>query len=134
VRPALPSSDPCHLSSNYREVDKTKVVVVESERSDIPLRAESASHATGLGPSTGTVQHATAEDGSHKTGDELASTRHTSTGDTSGASPIGVLFEKSEYALRGTDTHGVIAGTKREFQRCEDEQIHIPGAIQSYGC
>ncbi|OCK81591.1 hypothetical protein K432DRAFT_442245 [Lepidopterella palustris CBS 459.81] len=43
------------------------------------------------------------------------------------------VTERYEYVLLGPDTHGVVSGTRREFRRCEDEQIHIPGAIQSFG-
>ncbi|KAE9986160.1 hypothetical protein EG328_006423 [Venturia inaequalis] len=46
-----------------------------------------------------------------------------------------LITEKHEYAVVGEGDHGVLFGTRgrREFQRCEDEPIHIPGAIQSFG-
>ncbi|OCK77846.1 hypothetical protein K432DRAFT_445052 [Lepidopterella palustris CBS 459.81] len=44
-----------------------------------------------------------------------------------------VYTERCEYALEGEEGHGVISGIRRVFTRCEDEQIHIPGAIQSHG-
>ena len=40
---------------------------------------------------------------------------------------------KYEYAVLEDGSHGVVQGTRRGFTRCEDEPIHIPGAIQSYG-
>jgi light-regulated signal transduction histidine kinase (bacteriophytochrome) len=43
------------------------------------------------------------------------------------------ISEKHEYAVIGDGDHGVLYGTRREFKRCEDEPIHIPGAIQSFG-
>jgi light-regulated signal transduction histidine kinase (bacteriophytochrome) len=47
-----------------------------------------------------------------------------------------LLSEKYEYAVEGHGEHGghgVVQGSNRKFQRCEDEPIHIPGAIQSFG-
>jgi len=44
-----------------------------------------------------------------------------------------LVSDKFEYAILDDGTHGVIHGTRRAFTRCEDELIHIPGAIQSYG-
>lgn len=46
-----------------------------------------------------------------------------------------LITEPHEYAVVGEGDHGVLFGTRgrREFQRCEDEPIHIPGAIQSFG-
>ncbi|TID15183.1 phytochrome-like protein [Venturia nashicola] len=50
-----------------------------------------------------------------------------------------LITEKHEYAVVGEGDHGVdhrvLFGSRgrREFQRCEDEPIHIPGAIQSFG-
>lgn len=44
-----------------------------------------------------------------------------------------LITEKHEYAVVGDGEHGILFGTRREFQRCEDERIHIPGAIQSFG-
>jgi light-regulated signal transduction histidine kinase (bacteriophytochrome) len=44
-----------------------------------------------------------------------------------------LITKKHEYAVVGDGEHGVLFGTRREFQRCEDEPIHIPGAIQSFG-
>jgi light-regulated signal transduction histidine kinase (bacteriophytochrome) len=43
-----------------------------------------------------------------------------------------VLSERFEYVVEDGDIHGTILGNK-QFQRCEDEPIHIPGAIQSFG-
>jgi light-regulated signal transduction histidine kinase (bacteriophytochrome) len=44
-----------------------------------------------------------------------------------------LLSEKYEYAVEGRDGHGIVQSSNRKFQRCEDEPIHIPGAIQSFG-
>lgn len=44
-----------------------------------------------------------------------------------------VLSQRYEYAVLNDGTHGVIQATRDVFTRCEDEPIHIPGAIQSYG-
>ncbi|KAK3395205.1 phytochrome-like protein [Podospora didyma] len=44
-----------------------------------------------------------------------------------------LLSETFEYAIQEDGSHGVIHGTRRAFTRCEDELIHIPGAIQSFG-
>ncbi|KAK3375611.1 phytochrome-2 [Lasiosphaeria ovina] len=44
-----------------------------------------------------------------------------------------LVTDKFEYAVLSDGSHGVIQGTRRAFTRCEDELIHIPGAIQSYG-
>ncbi|KAI9734616.1 MAG: Light-sensor Protein kinase [Cirrosporium novae-zelandiae] len=41
--------------------------------------------------------------------------------------------ERYEYAVVGEDSHGTVKGKRRVFQKCEDEPIHIPGAIQSFG-
>ena len=43
------------------------------------------------------------------------------------------ISNRYEYAVSQDGTHGVVHGTRKAFTRCEDEQIHIPGAIQSYG-
>ncbi|KAK4168293.1 putative signal transduction histidine-protein kinase [Cladorrhinum sp. PSN259] len=40
--------------------------------------------------------------------------------------------ERFEFAVLEDGSHGVIQGRK-QFTRCEDELIHIPGAIQSFG-
>ncbi|OCL13680.1 phytochrome-like protein [Glonium stellatum] len=46
----------------------------------------------------------------------------------------GIVFsETCEYALEEGNIHGVVSGNRQAFTRCEDEQIHIPGAIQSHG-
>ncbi|KAK4452554.1 hypothetical protein QBC34DRAFT_377046 [Podospora aff. communis PSN243] len=44
-----------------------------------------------------------------------------------------LLTDRFEYAILDDGSHGVVQGTRRAFTRCEDELIHIPGAIQSYG-
>ncbi|KAF1998806.1 hypothetical protein P154DRAFT_621496 [Amniculicola lignicola CBS 123094] len=44
-----------------------------------------------------------------------------------------LISETHEYAVSGNSEHGVLHGRRREFTRCEDEPIHIPGAIQSFG-
>ncbi|KAF2795525.1 phytochrome-like protein [Melanomma pulvis-pyrius CBS 109.77] len=44
-----------------------------------------------------------------------------------------VYTECGEYAFTGEQGHGVITGNRAQFTRCEDEQIHIPGAIQPHG-
>ncbi|KAK5659098.1 hypothetical protein OQA88_1188 [Cercophora sp. LCS_1] len=44
-----------------------------------------------------------------------------------------LVSDKFEYAVLDDGSHGVVQGTRRAFTRCEDELIHIPGAIQSYG-
>lgn len=60
-----------------------------------------------------------------------------STAESSGNGPRDgsrkVLSERYEYAVLDDGTHGVIQATRDVFTRCEDEPIHIPGAIQSYG-
>jgi len=58
--------------------------------------------------------------------------------DESGSSPGSddsdlLASDKFEYAVLNDGSHGVVQGTRRIFTRCEDELIHIPGAIQSYG-
>ncbi|PSN69838.1 phytochrome-2 [Corynespora cassiicola Philippines] len=40
--------------------------------------------------------------------------------------------ERCEYAITD-EGHGVVTGKRARFTRCEDEQIHIPGSIQSHG-
>jgi len=44
-----------------------------------------------------------------------------------------LVTDKFEYSIMDDGSHGVVQGTRRAFTRCEDELIHIPGAIQSYG-
>ncbi|KAK0644269.1 phytochrome-2 [Cercophora newfieldiana] len=44
-----------------------------------------------------------------------------------------LLTDRFEYAILDDGSHGVVQGTRRAFTRCEDELIHIPGAVQSYG-
>lgn len=44
-----------------------------------------------------------------------------------------LMSEKYEYAIMDDGSHGVVQGTRQAFTRCEDEPIHIPGAIQSHG-
>lgn len=44
-----------------------------------------------------------------------------------------LVSEKYEYAIMDDGSHGVVQGTRQAFTRCEDEPIHIPGAIQSHG-
>ncbi|KAK3316987.1 phytochrome-like protein [Apodospora peruviana] len=56
-----------------------------------------------------------------------------SSGDGSFSNDISRLTNKFEYALTNDGRHGVMQGTRRAFTRCEDELIHIPGAIQSFG-
>ncbi|KAK1750934.1 hypothetical protein QBC47DRAFT_352484 [Echria macrotheca] len=58
--------------------------------------------------------------------------------DDSGSTPSSessgpLLTDRFEYATLNDGSHGVIQGTRRAFTRCEDELIHIPGAVQSYG-
>jgi light-regulated signal transduction histidine kinase (bacteriophytochrome) len=38
-----------------------------------------------------------------------------------------------EYAVVEGDAQNVVAGRRKAFEDCEEEQIHIPGAIQSFG-
>jgi light-regulated signal transduction histidine kinase (bacteriophytochrome) len=57
---------------------------------------------------------------------------HASGLSSSTAEPV-MLAEKQEYANEGHDKHGIIYESSRRFQRCEDEPIQIPGAIQSFG-
>ncbi|KAA8624047.1 hypothetical protein SMACR_07655 [Sordaria macrospora] len=44
-----------------------------------------------------------------------------------------LLSETFEYAVLADGSHGVIQKTRRAFTTCDEEPIHIPGAIQSYG-
>ncbi|KAK0615220.1 hypothetical protein B0T17DRAFT_511006 [Bombardia bombarda] len=44
-----------------------------------------------------------------------------------------LLSDKFEYAIQDDGSHGVIQGTRQRFTRCQDELIHIPGAVQMYG-
>jgi len=44
-----------------------------------------------------------------------------------------LLTNKFEYAMTESGLHGVVQGTRTAFTRCEDELIHIPGAVQAYG-
>lgn len=47
-------------------------------------------------------------------------------------SPQLAYAEHAEYAFT-EQGHGVVAGKRHKFIRCEDEPIRIPGAIQSHG-
>lgn len=51
--------------------------------------------------------------------------------DSDSSDPL--LTDRFEYSILDDGSHGVVQGTRRAFTRCEDELIHIPGAIQSYG-
>ncbi|KAK3489970.1 phytochrome-like protein [Neurospora crassa] len=44
-----------------------------------------------------------------------------------------LLSETFEYAILADGSHGVIRKVRRAFATCDEEPIHIPGAIQSYG-
>ncbi|KAM7205374.1 putative signal transduction histidine-protein kinase [Naviculisporaceae sp. PSN 640] len=44
-----------------------------------------------------------------------------------------LLTDRFEYAITNDGRHGVVLGTRKAFTRCEDELIHIPGAIQAFG-
>ncbi|KAK3682924.1 phytochrome-like protein [Podospora appendiculata] len=54
-------------------------------------------------------------------------------GDDSTESQDPLLSDRFEYAALADDSHGVVHGSRRAFTRCEDELIHIPGAIQPHG-
>lgn len=41
--------------------------------------------------------------------------------------------ERFEYAFSDQEGHGVVFGRREQITRCEDELIHIPGAIQTQG-
>lgn len=43
------------------------------------------------------------------------------------------VTDRFEYTVMNDGSHGVFQGTRRVVTRCEDELIHIPGAIQSHG-
>ncbi|KAK4185997.1 putative signal transduction histidine-protein kinase [Podospora australis] len=53
--------------------------------------------------------------------------------DASTGRPGQKVSNKFQYAVLSGGSHGVLHGTQRKFTRCEDELIHIPGAIQSHG-
>jgi light-regulated signal transduction histidine kinase (bacteriophytochrome) len=38
-----------------------------------------------------------------------------------------------EYAVLEDEAQSVVAGSRKPFEDCEEEQIHIPGAVQSFG-
>ncbi|KAK0744708.1 hypothetical protein B0T21DRAFT_429410 [Apiosordaria backusii] len=44
-----------------------------------------------------------------------------------------LVTDKFEYTIMSDGSHAVFQGTRRVVTRCEDELIHIPGAIQSHG-
>jgi hypothetical protein len=44
-----------------------------------------------------------------------------------------IYTECGEYAFASEKGHGVVARERAQFTRCEDEEIHIPGAIQPHG-
>ncbi|KAK4175133.1 hypothetical protein QBC36DRAFT_28685 [Triangularia setosa] len=44
-----------------------------------------------------------------------------------------LVTDRFEYTITGDGSHGVFQGARRVVTRCEDELIHIPGAIQSHG-
>ncbi|KAF2466189.1 uncharacterized protein BDR25DRAFT_345761 [Lindgomyces ingoldianus] len=48
-------------------------------------------------------------------------------------SPQPVYAGRSEYAYSDETGHGIVSGKRTHITRCEDEPIHIPGAIQSHG-
>ncbi|KAK3332734.1 phytochrome-like protein [Cercophora scortea] len=54
-------------------------------------------------------------------------------GDDSSESQDPLLTDRFEYAVLADGSHGVVRGSRRAFTRCEDELIHIPGAIQAHG-
>jgi hypothetical protein len=44
-----------------------------------------------------------------------------------------IFTERLDYALSPNQEHGVRTGKRAQFTRCDEEPIHIPGAIQSHG-
>lgn len=44
----------------------------------------------------------------------------------------GILTERFEHVMTA-DGHMVVTGRKDQIRRCEDEPIHIPGAVQAFG-
>ncbi len=70
--------------------------------------------------------------------DHVPATPEVAMTDTSRSTPVSdaptpLLTQRSKYAVLDDGSHGVVQGDRHAFIRCEDELIHIPGAIQAYG-
>ncbi|KAM7223035.1 hypothetical protein V8F06_001591 [Rhypophila decipiens] len=59
--------------------------------------------------------------------------RSSSAGESSTSDDLLMLTNRFEYAITDDGRHGVVHGTRKAFTKCEDELIHIPGAIQAFG-
>ncbi|KAK4214580.1 hypothetical protein QBC37DRAFT_146841 [Rhypophila decipiens] len=59
--------------------------------------------------------------------------RSSSAGESSTSDDVLMLTNRFEYAITDDGRHGVVHGTRKAFTKCEDELIHIPGAIQAFG-
>jgi hypothetical protein len=131
--------DPCpHLSSlctviDFRpsEIENQRVVVVES--TSIPtvdptsrrssVAGSVAAHATSFGVDTpGTPGE-----------DEIKATRRESEALPLEYTAHSTYAYLTTSAAGGGVAHGIVTGERFSFTRCEDEPIHIPGAIQSHG-
>ncbi|ORY73094.1 hypothetical protein BCR35DRAFT_281817 [Leucosporidium creatinivorum] len=75
--------------------------------------------------------HAKKGDGDDSIHPEAASA---SRGGTASVASLQYLTTRFEHTVGEDGTHLVLTGRNGELQRCEDETIHAPGAIQSFGC